>query len=44
LYVALDLGYVTQEIFDKIYDKADQVSLMISNLIKHLRSQTHTRT
>ena len=43
LYVALDLGYMGQDMFDQIYDKADKVSRMTSNLIKYLRNQTHTR-
>jgi len=44
LYVALDLSYVSQEVFDTIYDKADKVSRMVSNLIKYLRTQTHNRS
>ena len=44
LYVALDLNYVTQIVFDEIYDKADKVSRMISNFIKYLRAQTHARS
>jgi four helix bundle protein len=36
-YVALDRKYVTQEIFDRIYQQADKVGKMDSNLISYLR-------
>jgi four helix bundle protein len=42
LYVALDLGYINSENFEKIYDKADKVSRMLSNFIKYLRSRPMT--
>jgi four helix bundle protein len=38
LYVALDMGYISQENFEKIYDRADKVSRMLSNFIKYLKS------
>ncbi len=38
LYVALDRGYIEKTHFDIIYDQADKVGRMISNLIKYLRS------
>jgi four helix bundle protein len=38
LYVAMDLGYIDKGSFESIYDQADKVGRMISNLIKYLRS------
>jgi four helix bundle protein len=38
LYVALDLGYIDKITFEAIYDRADKLGRMISNLIKYLRS------
>jgi four helix bundle protein len=38
LYVALDMGYISQENFEKIYDRADKVSRMLSNFIKYLKA------
>jgi len=38
LYVAMDLGYIDKGTFESIYDQADKVGRMISNLIKYLRS------
>ncbi len=39
LYVALDQGYITQKIFEKIYSQAEKVSKISSGFIKYLRSQ-----
>jgi len=36
-YVALDQKYVNQETFDRIYQQADKVGKMDSNLITYLR-------
>jgi len=36
-YVALDQKYVNQETFDRIYQQADKVGKMDSNLISYLR-------
>ncbi len=36
-YLALDLGYVNQMIFDEIYEKLDEVGRMIFSLSNHLR-------
>jgi len=36
-YVALDQKYVNQETFDRIYQQADKVGRMDSNLITYLR-------
>ena len=36
-YVALDQKYVTQETFDRIYQQAEKVGRMESNLITYLR-------
>jgi four helix bundle protein len=37
MYVAMDQNYVTQEIFDNIYQQADKTAKMISGLISYLR-------
>ena len=39
LYVALDQEYLVQELFEKIYNKAEEVSKLDSGFIKYLRSQ-----
>jgi len=36
-YIALDRKYVTQETFNRIYQQADRVGKMDSNLISYLR-------
>lgn len=36
-YIALDRKYVTQETFDTIYQQANKVGKMDSNLIRYLR-------
>ena len=36
-FVALDQKYVTQETFDRIYQQAEKVGKMDSNLITYLR-------
>lgn len=38
LYVALDLGYINQDDFPRLYDLLDEVSRMTFNLTKHLRA------
>jgi four helix bundle protein len=37
LYVALDQGYLNQDMFTKIYDKAEEVSKLDSGFIKYLK-------
>ncbi|MDH7485566.1 MAG: four helix bundle protein [Anaerolineae bacterium] len=37
LYIALDRGYVTQEEFEAIYQKATQVKKLINGFIRYLR-------
>ncbi len=37
LYVALDMSYINHENFEKIYDRADKVSRMLSDFIKYLK-------
>jgi four helix bundle protein len=37
LYIAKDQLYITEEEFQKVYDQADEVSKIISGLIKFLR-------
>jgi four helix bundle protein len=36
-YVALDQGYITREVFDRIYELAEKVSKLTSGLISYLR-------
>jgi four helix bundle protein len=36
LYVALDLKYVSQDDFELVYSKLDEVSRMIFGLVRHL--------
>lgn len=38
MYVALDQRYISQELFDKIYNQADKTSRLISGLITYLRN------
>ena len=37
LYIALDQVYITQDVFEEIYEQANKTSRMISGLIKYLR-------
>jgi four helix bundle protein len=39
LYVTVDLGYISQEVFGLIYQQAEKVSKMDSGFIKYLSSQ-----
>jgi four helix bundle protein len=42
LYIALDRGYVTEQAFKPIYQKADQAKKLINGFIRYLRkSQTN---
>lgn len=38
-YVALDMSYINQEIFQEIYNQADKVSQLDSGFIKYLSTQ-----
>jgi len=40
LYVALDQNYVTQEIFDNLYEKSTNAAKLINGLITYLRSSS----
>ena len=40
LYVAVDQGYLSNEMFDTIYAPAGKTSRIISGLIKYLREKT----
>lgn len=42
LYIAVDQGYLSKEIFESIYAQAGKTSRIISGLIKHLRSTRST--
>jgi len=37
LYVALDMGYINQQIFDKMYKAAEDISCMIYGLMSYLQ-------
>ena len=37
LYIAADLGYVSQEEFTNMYDQADEVAKLISGFIRYLK-------
>ena len=39
LYVALDQNYITQGVFNKLYNQAELISKMESGFIKHLATQ-----
>ena len=38
LYRALDIKYITQEVFDQLYNKADELTKMITSFITYLNS------
>ncbi len=40
LYIALDQGYITQDAFDEIYEQANKTAMIISGLIKYLRTKS----
>ena len=40
LYVALDQHYITEQDFKKLYDKAIEISKMISGFIKYLKNSS----
>jgi four helix bundle protein len=42
LYVALDIGYVSRQQFDCLYESADATAALISRLSTHLRSRERT--
>jgi len=44
MYVALDQSYVSQDVFDEIYEQAGKTSRMISGLIKYLRTDSTKST
>jgi len=38
LYIALDQGYLVDQTFKQLFGRADEISRMISGLIKYLRT------
>jgi len=44
LYIAVDQGYVSKEVFDSIYKQADKTGRLISGLIKYLRTKQTRQT
>ena len=40
LYVALDQGYIDRDRFQEIYDQANKTAMIISGLIKYLRTKS----
>ena len=43
LYVALDQGYITQEKFNQLYSKSDEVARLISGFIQYLLNKDKTQ-
>ena len=39
LYLAMDLGYVSEESFNEAYQKMDEIGRMVFSLIAHLRAK-----
>ena len=39
-YIALDLGYISQQEFDELYEKTDEVSKMIQSFMNYLNFRT----
>ena len=44
LYIALDQGYIEQKGFDAIYNQANKTAMIISGLIKYLRTKSTKQT
>jgi len=44
LYIALDQGYIDQNQFDEIYQQANKTGMIISGLIKYLRTKPTSPT
>ena len=44
LYIALDQGYITKDVFDEIYEQANKVAMIISGFIRYLRTNPTTQT
>lgn len=44
LYVALDQGYVSQEQFQRLYERIDRYARQVSALITYLLSRRHPKT
>ena len=44
LYIALDQGYIDQKDFGRIYDQASKTAMIISGLIKYLRTHPTKQT
>jgi four helix bundle protein len=40
LYVAVDQGYISKEMFDSTYAQAGKTNRIISGLVKYLRGKT----
>jgi four helix bundle protein len=43
LYVALDQGYISEEKFDELYTKSDEVARLISGFIRYLLNKDKPR-
>jgi len=37
MYLALDLGYLTEDMFADVYEKLDEIGRMVFSLVSHLR-------
>ena len=42
MYLAMDLGYVSEAAFNEIYEKLDEIGKMVFPLISHLRTSQTT--
>lgn len=42
MYIALDRGYISKDLFDDIYEKLDEIGRMLFGLILHLRKPSQT--
>ena len=40
LYIALDLSYLSEEEFDKLYEKSEEIAKLIGGFIKYLKGRT----
>ena len=43
LYIALDVGYITEEEFDTLFDLADKCSRQLSNFVGYLKTHRNSR-
>jgi len=44
MYLAMDLGYVSEAEFHEIYGKRDEIGKMVFSLMSHLRTSSTSQT